>query len=126
MGLIVEHTAEKLPASLTQLSEDMEREALANFSNLQRFMGEKATSGQSFHEDREAPILATARKHPLLCDEVFVQLMKQLTNNPSSTSAQNGWALMENLCREFSPSEELGEFIRAFAGKAARSNDPPV
>ncbi|SAM08400.1 hypothetical protein [Absidia glauca] len=46
-----------------------------------------------------------------VCDEIYVQLCKQLNHNPGSTSSQNGWELLSVLCSTIPPSNELALYI---------------
>lgn len=49
-----------------------------------------------------------------MVDEVYVQVMKQLTDNPSKRSRALGWNLLLLLCQAVSPSDDLEEFVRSF------------
>merc|ERR1712046_470446 len=49
-----------------------------------------------------------------LLDEIYVQLMKQLTSNPSVRSATSGWELFQKLVETTMPTQELRDFVRAF------------
>ncbi|KAK3261511.1 hypothetical protein CYMTET_29594 [Cymbomonas tetramitiformis] len=60
---------------------------------------------------------------PHLADEIYLQLMKQLTDNPSTESMDKGWELVGLCLRTFPPSLELerilGSFLASY-GAAAR------
>jgi hypothetical protein len=116
------HTADKISEPLTKLGDMMELEqaALKNFWNLLRCMGDRPSV---FAADKEGPILkAAACKSAKLRDEVYVQLMKQLTGNPSVNSCTHGWKLMKKLVEKHMPSPELCQFLRAFLERAV--NEP--
>ncbi|CAK9058807.1 High molecular weight form of myosin-1 (High molecular weight form of myosin I) (HMWMI), partial [Durusdinium trenchii] len=52
-----------------------------------------------------------ARSSPSLADEIYVQVMKQLHDNPSERSVLLGWKLMLRLCQQVRPSAKLEEFV---------------
>merc|ERR1712050_501678 len=82
-------------------------------------MGDKPNA---FIADNQKPILkAAASSDTILRDEVYIQLMKQLTMNPSADSAAKGWSLMIALINQGLPSEELSAFLSAFLKRFARS-----
>ena len=51
---------------------------------------------------------------PLLRDEIFIHLLCQLTENPSSISVYRGWQFMQVLLATFPPSPELEPTLRRF------------
>jgi hypothetical protein len=48
---------------------------------------------------------------PELRDEIFIQLCKQLTGNPSVVAVERGWVLLHVALCSFPPSEELENFL---------------
>jgi len=64
-----------------------------------------------------------AKKSTEMGDEIYVQLMKQLTRNPSRRSFHLGWKLMlELVMAEVCPSPDLMEFVRSFIVRAKITN----
>merc|ERR1712217_812245 len=55
-------------------------------------------------------------------DEVYLQVLKQLTDNPSNDSTEKGWILLEHMVEIELPGAELSEFFRAFLQKEAGQN----
>lgn len=56
-----------------------------------QYMGDIPRSNLAVNTDL---IFQPALQHPLLCDELFCQLMKQLTGNQQEESEQRGWDLL--------------------------------
>ena len=63
-------------------------------------------------------VLAAGVMHHSLRDELYVQLMKQLTDNPSKQSRDAGWRMLERMLECFPPSEPLENFLEAFLRKS--------
>merc|ERR1712066_1135109 len=100
-------------------------EAVTNFHNLLRCMGDKASASNYAGDDNTEPILAAA-KNDELRDEVFTQVLKQLSNNPSSKSTTAGYELLQKLIKDVPlPSTELREYLRGFLEKTAHPEEKP-
>jgi len=87
--------------------------AVQNFRNILVVMGDRPAP-QCQQLSSLNSVLGLAKSEPLLRDEVYVQVMKQLIKNPTSRSLENGWELLLRLCKEAPPEFELLEFIRVF------------
>ena len=50
-----------------------------------------------------------------MCDELWVQVLKQLESNPSATSVARGWRLLSSLLTvQVTPSPHLAPYVEAF------------
>jgi hypothetical protein len=67
-------------------------------------------------------VVTLVRLKSELRDEVFVQLMKQLTGNPSARSVGLGWELLSTLCKSSQPSDHMHSFFMTFLENAAASS----
>eukprot|EP00928_Gymnodinium_smaydae_P028298 TRINITY_DN21606_c0_g1_i2.p1 TRINITY_DN21606_c0_g1~~TRINITY_DN21606_c0_g1_i2.p1 ORF type:complete len:1743 (+),score=366.46 TRINITY_DN21606_c0_g1_i2:64-5292(+) len=117
-GAFLRYSPLRINESLTVLDNAMEAQAIRNFTNILRAMGDKPAVGGG---DLQQPILDLATKVPELVDEIYVQIMKQLTCNPSVQSSAKGWQLFHAMCSRCAPGLELREFVRAFLRKATQA-----
>ncbi|CAJ1399734.1 unnamed protein product [Effrenium voratum] len=115
-GVMLAHSKVTIAEALTHLPKSREATAVQNFRNILIWMGDRPAQECQRIASRERVIAVSAE--PLLRDEVFVQLLKQLTGNPSVRSEWLGWQLLLQLCRTASPSDELDDFVRMFCDQA--------
>lgn len=109
----------------------MRWDAMQCFTHLQHVMGDRVRSDSTVRislENTDAPspwddstvteahrILALGvESGPSLRDEIYAQLLCQLTDNPSPISVYRGWQLMQILLVTFPPSPELEPALRLF------------
>ncbi|KAF8973177.1 hypothetical protein BDZ97DRAFT_1912748 [Flammula alnicola] len=67
--------------------------------------------------EEERWLLSEGLKHGELRDEIYCQLMKQLTGNPSKESVFKGWQLLCVLLISFPPSKNFETYLQAFIQK---------
>ncbi|CCI41405.1 unnamed protein product [Albugo candida] len=58
-----------------------------------------------------------------LVDEIYIQLMKQLTKNPKRDSSLRGWALLAMCATSFLPSDALQEYVFRFLNASRPSSN---
>ncbi|XP_062474993.1 unconventional myosin-XV [Pezoporus occidentalis] len=96
------------------------------FQAVMKFMGDHPPRGQT-ELDCVCTILKLCAEHEVLRDEVYCQVVKQITNNSSSKpdSCQKGWRLLYILAAYYKCSEVLRPFLLAFLQDASRHPDLP-
>merc|ERR1719396_197241 len=67
-------------------------------------------------------IMDDFRSQAKIRDEIYVQAMKQLQQNPSDNSIIRGWQLLHFLCLAAPPSPSLLDFVMAFAHSGTTSD----
>lgn len=123
----------------------VQKDALRCFKIIQKLMGERKGNGyvgptgvelgetcvdlsiQS--EDDIKLVLELIKKgldHGELRDEIYVQLCKQLTENPSREGSIKGWHLFTILLITFSPSKNLHDYLASFLNQHAMTSLHPI
>ncbi|NXW84202.1 MYO15 protein, partial [Alopecoenas beccarii] len=96
------------------------------FQAVMKFMGDHPLRGQT-ELDAVCTILKLCAEHEVLRDEVYCQIIKQVTNNTSSKpdSCQKGWRLLYILAAYYKCSEVLRPFLLAFLQDASSCPELP-
>jgi len=102
------------PESESVDAEKFNSEATLNFINIASWMGDMPVSQRQGCHDAILNLAADM----IYRDEVYIQVMKQLTGNTRPFSLKAGWILLHHLLASAPPSPTMGEFLRAFATDA--------
>lgn len=105
---------EVIKTSLLKLpTKELEVQAIQCFRNVTGFMGDRdSKKEETGHAEK---LLKTCLHAPEeLRDEVFCQIIKQTTNNPSPESALKGWMLLGVCTGAFSPSKEFEPYLLSY------------
>eukprot|EP01101_Sappina_pedata_P000699 TRINITY_DN10891_c0_g1_i2.p1 TRINITY_DN10891_c0_g1~~TRINITY_DN10891_c0_g1_i2.p1 ORF type:complete len:1456 (-),score=681.29 TRINITY_DN10891_c0_g1_i2:96-4436(-) len=100
-------------ASLTRIDplQAKDKEAVICFKNLMGYMGDKNINYPQMLAQEN---IQKGIDQPVIRDEIFVQIIKQLTNNPNPSSVQKGWTMMELCLKHFPPSRTFENYLEIF------------
>ncbi|KAL5003971.1 hypothetical protein ScPMuIL_017427 [Solemya velum] len=86
-----------------------------------QYMGDASSRDQTPSiEIANESIIDPALRSRQIRDEVFTQIIKQITNNPKSSSEERGWVLLALLCTCTSPGIELYDELERFLASSRK------
>ncbi|TPX68495.1 hypothetical protein SpCBS45565_g03096 [Spizellomyces sp. 'palustris'] len=101
---------EPLKAPLMVLNKDLHKDALKCFKLIQKIMkSDPAGAVTDTHT-----LLEKGIAHGGLRDEIYVQICKQLKNNPDGESVYRGWILISVVTIAFPPSKNFEDYLKNF------------
>eukprot|EP00928_Gymnodinium_smaydae_P003305 TRINITY_DN11187_c0_g4_i1.p1 TRINITY_DN11187_c0_g4~~TRINITY_DN11187_c0_g4_i1.p1 ORF type:complete len:1458 (+),score=342.26 TRINITY_DN11187_c0_g4_i1:284-4657(+) len=118
------HSTVTIAEALTVVPANKEDRAVQNFRDILVWMGDRYGPDCQRQASRGA-VLALAREDASLRDEVFVQMLKQLSGNPNSRSELRGWQLMLQLCVSMAPSAQVVQYVHAKLEQEVSANRTP-
>ncbi|KAM7089285.1 myosin XVB [Ciconia maguari] len=120
---LVQHTKVPIQESLLRYSDsELNELATKNFKTLMRFMGDQSKLKNQNEVECIYEILQLCKEKESLHDEVYCQVIKQVTHNPNQESVLHGWLLLNLLTGYFLPSNVLMPYATKFLQLA--SSDP--
>lgn len=121
-GASESHSTKMLAEAMTEIRMEDNSEATRNFRNILIWMQDHKAS----REDQEAAgkdVVNLSKRNALLVDEIFIQLMRQLRENPSRRSEGLGWELLARVCKVAPPSAALMPALVSFLGAAGNADE---
>ena len=100
-----------VPKSLLEMSDELSRTAVQNHKAILQYCGDLSNS---FPTAMAGYVLVRGQESPELADEIYMQLVKQATDNPRPLSGERVWNLFALCCRAFPPSPEFEPFLLNF------------
>ncbi|CDW55866.1 myosin VIIa [Trichuris trichiura] len=120
------HSYEPLTKPLLKKVEQIDeasRMAVLMYRAVLKYMDSMSIDGSRANVcDLTESVFAPAIKQTVLRDEVYCQILKQLTNNPNPVSVEKGWELLWLCSGLFAPSQTLHNEVACFL----RSRHHPV
>ncbi|KFP83628.1 Unconventional myosin-XV, partial [Acanthisitta chloris] len=120
---LVQHTKVPIQESLLPYSDsELNELATKNFLTLMQFMGDHSKPKRQTETACIYEILQLCKEKETLHDEVYCQVIKQVTQNPKQESVLRGWLALNLLTGYFLPSKILMPYATKFLQLA--SSDP--
>jgi len=110
-----------IKTALLKLNSSMNVEAVQAFKNVVSFMGDRSTRKDAGGHAQKL-MKNTLHAPEELRDEIFCQIIKQVTNNPDPTSTSRGWQLMAIAAGTYPPSREFKPYLMYYC--ELHKNDP--
>ena len=116
-----------LRSPLLILNKSIHKDAIKCFKLIQQIMGDRISHKQS-HVECTKNLCDLGILNGVLRDEIYVQVCKQLTENPNQghygNSVFRGWQLLCSLSISFPPSKNLENYIKSFIRQNFNSTFP--
>ncbi|CDH60032.1 rho gtpase activation protein [Lichtheimia corymbifera JMRC:FSU:9682] len=111
-------TKESLKQPLIMLNKDLYKDALKCFKLIQIIMGDRPRPRQSTEIEEYQTLLGCGISKGQMRDEIYVQVCKQLNNNPNGQSIRKGWEILCVISVTFPPSKNLESYLNNFVDQS--------
>uniref|UniRef100_A0A2K6M8D7 Myosin XVB n=1 Tax=Rhinopithecus bieti TaxID=61621 RepID=A0A2K6M8D7_RHIBE len=119
---LVQYTKAPIQESLLSLSDDVNKLAVASFLALMRFMGDQSKPRGKDEMDLLYELLKLCQEEKLR-DEIYCQVIKQVTGHPRPEHCARGWSFLSLLTGCFSPSTRLMPYLTKFLQDSGPSQE---
>ncbi|KAF3691274.1 Unconventional myosin-VIIa [Channa argus] len=93
---------------------ELSHSACLAFTAILKYMGDYPTKQMQSPLELTDQIFSPATQHEALRDEIYCQIMKQMTSNNNRFSMEQGWQLLWLCCGLFPPSQSLLKHTQRF------------
>ncbi|XP_005407553.2 PREDICTED: unconventional myosin-XVB-like, partial [Chinchilla lanigera] len=123
MASLVQYSQAPIQESLIRLSdENTSRQAVAGFEALMQFMGDQSKPRGKDELDLLYKLLKLCQEKDLR-DEMYCQVIKQITGHPKPEHCARGWSLLSLFTGFFPPSTTLMPYVTKFLQDSGPSQE---
>ncbi|KAJ9088740.1 hypothetical protein DSO57_1020145 [Entomophthora muscae] len=119
-------SSESLYQPLLVLNKNLHKDALKCFKSIQKIMGDRPQSKGLTASAELQWIVERGIFNSEIRDEIYVQVVKQLTDNPSPASIKLGWQILASIVICFPPSKNFQNYFKNFIRLSQRNGDSDV
>ncbi|KAG1525155.1 hypothetical protein G6F52_003578 [Rhizopus delemar] len=124
MDEMLKWTRDSIPQPLIMMNKELYKDALRCFKLIQMIMGDRSRCKDEVQDIQT--ILNCGITKGQMRDEIYVQLCKQLQDNPNPASVHKGWELLCIVSVTFPPSKDLESYLSDFVEQHHHSIDVKV
>ncbi|KAI8351794.1 hypothetical protein EDC96DRAFT_466952 [Choanephora cucurbitarum] len=114
MNQMLKWTKESIKQPLIMMNKDFNKDALKCFKLLQTIMGDRPRPRNTSEIEDIQFILTCGITKGQMRDEIYVQICKQLQDNPHNDSIRKGWEMLCIVSITFPPSKNLESYLTDF------------
>ncbi|KAI9013423.1 hypothetical protein CLU79DRAFT_769290 [Phycomyces nitens] len=114
MTEMLQWTKDSLRQPLIMLNKDLYKDALRCFKLIQTIMGDRPRPRNTTEIEDYQTILVCGITKGQMRDEIYVQVCKQIRDNPSGESIKRGWEILCVISVTFPPSKNLEGYLGHF------------
>jgi myosin heavy subunit len=115
------HTPNPIHVALTRgMLSQMQKEALRAFKTIMCYMGDRQNTTDPMFLAKD--VVAKALEFSELRSEIYMEILKQLSSNPSPPSLEKGWTLLAICLDIFPPGKEFENYLEYWIRKCDRQD----
>ncbi|GAA5817066.1 hypothetical protein MFLAVUS_010603 [Mucor flavus] len=126
MNEMLKWTRDSIKQPLIMLNKDLYKDALRCFKMIQMVMGDRQRPRHWNEIDDLQTVLTCGITKGQMRDEIYVQICKQLHDNPSGESIRKGWEILCIISVTFPPSKNLEAYLTDFVQQNHRVSENHV
>ncbi|KAI8061754.1 hypothetical protein BC940DRAFT_370513 [Gongronella butleri] len=125
MTEMLQWTKDSIKKPLIMMNNDLYKDVIKCFKLIQMIMGDRPKARHATEIDNYQTILNFGITKGQMRDEIYVQVCKQLHNNPSIASVKKGWEILCVISVTFPPSKNLENYLTHFVKEQRDNNAEP-